>query len=108
MARVRESTDALLALCAFGQQVQVLAMGDALWQFAPDQLGRTTDDKPTLKNIGNMLASLPLYGVDEIHVLDSDLASHPVPASDFIVPVKPLCAQQTNDLLDATDIVLNY
>ena len=65
----RASLDAALALAAFDQRVDILFMGDGVLHLLPDQMSSEIG----AKNVGKLLASLPLYDIDSIH-LDSNAA----------------------------------
>ncbi len=60
----KEALDALLAAAAFEQKVQVVFMGDAVWQLQsgmdPKQLA--------LPPVSKQLAALPMYDIDTLYV----------------------------------------
>lgn len=77
----RSGLDLALAMAAFDRDVSLLFMGDGVLQLCPGQ------DTGALgvKNIARLLASLPLYGIEQVYVdaeaagrYQLDLASTPV------------------------------
>lgn len=103
-ASARESTDAILASCAFGQEVTILALGDALYQFLGDQDAEVIASK----NTGAMLASLPLYGTEQFMALNQDLAARHLNKEQFIIPVNVIEQSNISDLIAQADVVLSY
>ncbi len=59
----RAGVDAALAMAAFEQPVTVLFLGDGVLQLFPSQDSRRIG----LKNIGRLLASFPLYGIEQVY-----------------------------------------
>ena len=100
----RESTDAILAACAFGQDVKILALGQGITQFLKLQ----NPDALKLKSTSAMLESLPLYGCDEFFALESELTSMEFSANDLVIPVKTISTQELASLIEGSDVVLNY
>ncbi len=60
----RAGLDAALSAAAFEQAVDLLFLGDGVLQLLPDQEARAIG----AKNVGKLLASLPLYDIDKIYV----------------------------------------
>jgi tRNA 2-thiouridine synthesizing protein C len=100
----RESTDAIMAACAFGQQVDILALEDSLFQFTHDQDASAID----MKNTAAMLASLPLYGTEHFCARESDLTSRQLEPDDFVLPAKILSDTEIQALIAHADVVLSY
>jgi len=79
----RASLDVALAAAAFDQAISLLFAGDGVLQLLPGQ-----DSGPLgVKNLGRLLASLPLYDIDQVYVdaetarrYQLDLAAAPLPA----------------------------
>jgi len=59
----RAAVDAALAMAAFEQPVKVLFLGDGVLQLFPSQ----DSQRIGLKNIGRLLASFPLYGIEQVY-----------------------------------------
>lgn len=77
----RASLDTALAAAAFDQPVSLLFMGDGVLQLRADQDSQAIG----VKNIGRLLASLPMYEIEQVYVdaeatkrYDMDLANAPV------------------------------
>ena len=100
----RESVDAILAACAFGQQVDILALEDGLFQFTNDQQAEAIG----LKNTAAMLASLPLYGTERFYSREADLKARHLTNSDFVIPTDSITNQQIQRLIGNADVVLTY
>ncbi len=100
----RESTDAILAACAFGQQVSIVALGDALYQFTQ---GQDSSDLQ-MKNTSAMLSSLPMYGVDTIYALASELSDRNLDNNSLVIPATPLDNGEIQALIRKADVVLSY
>jgi tRNA 2-thiouridine synthesizing protein C len=67
----RAGLDLALAAAAFDQPVSVLFMGTGVLQLLSDQDTSDLGDR----NLGKTLASLPLYGVETLHVDAGSLAA---------------------------------
>lgn len=103
-ASARESTDAIMAACAFGQPVHLLAMGDGVFQFTKHQ-----DPGPLqIKNTAAMLESLPLYGTEKMMVLGEDLHERDLSENDFILPIVVLERGDLANIIQQSDTVLSY
>jgi tRNA 2-thiouridine synthesizing protein C len=79
----RASLDVALAAAAFEQPLNLLFMGDGVLQLMAEQDSQAIG----VKNIGRLLASLPLYDIERVYVdgeaaahYDIDLANAPVAA----------------------------
>lgn len=77
----RVSLDTALAAAAFDQPVSLLFMGDGVLQLCADQDSHAIG----VKNIGRLLASLPMYEIEQVYVdaeatkrYNMDLANAPV------------------------------
>jgi len=77
----RASLDVALAAAAFEQPISLLFMGDGVLQLMAEQESQAIG----VKNIGRLLASLPLYDIESVYVdgeaatrYGIDLANAPV------------------------------
>lgn len=77
----KASLDTALAAAAFDQPVSLLFMGDGVLQLCADQDSQAIG----VKNIGRLLASLPMYEIEQVYVdaeatkrYNMDLANAPV------------------------------
>jgi tRNA 2-thiouridine synthesizing protein C len=71
-SRGRAGLEIALAFAAFEQPITVLFMGEGVLQLLPEQ--DTTE--LGARNLGKTLASLPLYGVETLHVDADSLDSY--------------------------------
>ena len=78
----RASIDVALAAAAFDQAVSLLFIGDGVLQLLPEQETQAQG----VRNLGKLLASLPLYDIEQVFVdaeaaerYKLDLATTPVP-----------------------------
>ena len=60
----RTSLDAALAMAAFDQEVKVLFLGEGVLNLLPHQDSQAVG----VKNVGKLLASLPLYEIESVYV----------------------------------------
>lgn len=100
----RAAIDVSLANAAFDQPVELLFMGDGVLQLLPAQdaaaLGR--------RNLGRLLASLPLYGIEWVYV-DADAASrYQVDLEQSPVAAVPLEEAAMRALLCKHDHLLGF
>jgi tRNA 2-thiouridine synthesizing protein C len=100
----RASLDVALATAAFDQALSLLFVGDGVLQLLPDQ----DCEARGIKNVGRLLASLPLYGIEQVYVdaeaarrYQLDLAAAPVGAL-------ALDSQAMAELLRAHDQLLGF
>ena len=100
----RESTEALMAACAFGQDVRLLAINDGLFQFLKNQ----DTSQLNLKDTSAMLSSLPLYGLEKIIVVSEDLDARKLNQEDFILPLDIISRSDMANHINEADVVLNY
>ncbi|MDX1694259.1 MAG: sulfurtransferase complex subunit TusC [Ketobacteraceae bacterium] len=103
-ASARESTDAMMAACAFGQKVSILALGDSLFQFTSGQQAQAL----SLRNTAAMLASLPMYGTEHFYAREKDLSARNLKPDDFVLPSEPVTDGEMQSLVAAADVVLSY
>ncbi len=91
----RTAIDVSLANAAFDQPVELLFMGDGVLQLLPAQdttaLGR--------KNLARLLASLPLYGIEQVYADAEAAALHRVDLEQSPVATMPLEAAAMRALL---------
>lgn len=92
----RAAIDAALAAAAFDQPVSLLFMGEGILQLLPDQ------DSSALgvKNLGKLLASLPLYDIDKVYVDAESMQRLGVAQSQLAMPAELLDDAGLRGLLD--------
>ena len=60
----RASIDVALAAAAFDQAISLLFVGDGVLQLLPEQ----QTERQGVRNLGKLLASLPLYDIEQVYV----------------------------------------
>ncbi len=99
----RSATDLALAMGAFEQDVELLFLGDAVLQLLDGQAAEAIGQK----NLGKILASLPLYDIEFAYVDAAALARHGLVGEDLVLPVRPLDAAAIQSLMAACDHLLS-
>lgn len=100
----RVAIDVSLANAAFDQPVEMLFLGDGVLQLLPAQdataLGR--------KNLARLLASLPLYGIEQVYVDAEAAARYRVNLQHSPVAAVPLDKAAMRALLCKHDHLLGF
>jgi tRNA 2-thiouridine synthesizing protein C len=100
----RASLDVALAAAAFDQPVSLLFAGDGVLQLLPGQ------DCTSLgvKSLGKLLASLPLYGIEQVNV-DAEAAElYGLTLEDSPVKARALDREGMSQLVHCHDHVLGF
>lgn len=103
-SRARSALDVALASAAFEQPVSLLFLGDGVLQLMPEQ------DSATLgvRNIGRLLASLPLYDIESVYV-DADAASrYGLDLAMAPLPTRSLDSTGIQQLMASCDHLLGF
>jgi tRNA 2-thiouridine synthesizing protein C len=100
----RVAIDVTLANAAFDQPVELLFMGDGVLQLLPDQDAAALERK----NLGRLLASLPLYGIEQVYVDAEAAARYRVDLEQAPVAAVPLEAPALRALLRKHDHLLGF
>lgn len=100
----RSGIDAGLAAAAFEQSVSLLFLGAGVLQLVPGQNGRALG----VRDLGKLLASLPLYDIDRIYADAAAAERFGVDLTTASVSVTPVDVTEMRDLLDASDTVLGF
>jgi tRNA 2-thiouridine synthesizing protein C len=100
----RAALDAALAAAAFDQAVSVLFLGDGVLQLLPDQDSIAID----ARNIGKLIASMPLYDIEKVYVDATALARFSLRAEDLPQVVVPLDDAALHRLITDHDHVLEF
>ena len=100
----RAALDAALAAAAFDQPVDLLFLGDGVLQLLPQQdpaaVGR--------KSVARLLASLPLYGIEQVSVDATAVARYRFDPVDSPVPAVTLDTAAIRALLQQHDNLLGF
>ena len=100
----RAALDVALAAAAFEQPVKLLFMGDGVLQLLPGQDSGAIG----VKNIGRLLASLPLYEIETVYV-DSEAATrHGLDLSAAPLATRAVDGPAMHQLMDSCDHLLGF
>ncbi len=100
----RESLDAVLAASAYEQDLQLLFVGDGVFQLLKQQDTSATG----AKNLAATLPVLPLYDINDIYVHQQSLDQRQLTAADLVLEVKCLDSRQVAALMDRQEIILSF
>ncbi len=100
----RASIDAALAGAVFEQPVELLFLGDGVLQLLPGQ----DSARLGIKNVGKLLASLPLYDIESVYVDADSARRYGIDPGDSPVPAVPLEATAIRDLMNDCDHLLGF
>ena len=98
----RAALDTALAMAAFEQPVDILFMGDGVAHLLPQQDSSAIG----VKNIGKLLGSLPLYGIEFAYAEGFSLQHFGLDPGLAPVPLKVLDGPAINALMAASDHLL--
>lgn len=100
----RASLDVALAAAAFDQPVSLLFTGDGVLQLLPDQ------DSAALgvKNPGRLLASLPLYDIEQVYVDAEAAARYQIDLNAAPVSARALDRRAISALVEQHDHLLGF
>ena len=100
----RTAIETALAVAAFEQPVDILFMGDGVLQL----LGQQDSQASGSRNMGRLLASLPLYGIEQVYVDAESAARYRVDLAQSPVAAVPLEATALRALLRKHDQLLGF
>ena len=100
----RAALDAALAMAAFDQPVDVLFMGDGVLNLLPDQDSRVIG----VKNIGKLLASMPLYEVAAVYVEAAAVERYGLDLTLAPLPCKALDGSEIRAMMVERDHLLGF
>jgi len=100
----RASLDTALAAAAFEQPVQLLFMGDGVLQLVADQQSQAAG----VKNIGKLLSSLPLYGIERVYVDTEAATRYAIQLSSAPIATEAVSAAEINRLMASCDHLLGF
>lgn len=98
----RAALDTALAMAAFEQPLDILFMGDGVSQLLPGQDSQAIG----VKNIGKLLGSLPLYGIEFAYADAAGVERFGLDPALAPVPLKLLDGASINSLMLASDHLL--
>ena len=100
----RASLDTAFAAAALEQPVSLLFLGDGVLQLLSDQHSEAIG----VKNIGRLLASLPLYDIESVYIDAVAAARYRLGTDDLVLPVTPLDPAAMRGLINASDHVIGF
>ncbi len=100
----RAAIDLALAAAIFEQPVLLLFSGDGVWQLVNGQDGSTLGQKTPTR----LLESLPLYGIEQLHVDAESLAQRGLDAAALALPARVLDVSQREALLGSADRIFGF
>lgn len=100
----RASLDVALSAAAFGRPVDLLFSGDGVLQLLQGQ----QTDAAGVKNIERLLASLPLYDIEQVYVDAEAAARYKLELASAPLPALALDRAAIGELLQRHDHVLGF
>lgn len=98
----RETLDAALAAAAFEQNVQLLFIGDGVWNLLLEQNADCINSKDT----GKMLQALNYYDIEAVFSDNTSLQERGLSADNLAIAVKNLNDDAVKNLVRAADCVI--
>ena len=100
----RAALDTALAAATFEQPVSLLFMGDGVLQLLPDQGSEVIG----VRNIGRLLASLPLYDIESVYVDEEAAERYGLDLADTPLPARALDDTAMRELMLGCDHLLGF
>jgi len=101
--RARALLELSLAAAVFEQDVDMLFLGDGVYQLLRDQDAAAI----AAKTLGNALEALPLYGIERPGVEAAALKARGLATGDLVIDVEPLAADLIQRRIAMADTVFN-
>ena len=101
--RARALLDMALAASVFEQDIELLFLGDGVYQLLRGQDGGRIGGK----TLGNIMQALELYGIDKPLLEAAALAQRSLRAEDLVIPAEALDAPAIRNLIAQSDVVFN-
>ena len=101
--RARALLDMALAAAVFEQDIEMLFLGDGVFQLLRGQDGGLISEK----SLGNAMEALELYGIGQPCIEAGALRERGLNADDLVISAKALSSGQIGDLLRQSDVVFN-
>lgn len=100
----REALDAAFVSASCDITTSMLLAGDGVYQLLADQTPAVLPRKSLLA----LMKSLPLYGIETIHVDGQSLTERHIPEASLMPPFKLIPPEQLADFLSQHDKVLSF
>lgn len=100
----RAAVDAALAAAAFEQPLDLVFMGDGVLQLVPGQ----ESDGVGRRNLGKLLASLPLYGIETVYAEKTSAERYGLDLEESPVPAHVVDASEIRAMVERCDHLLPF
>lgn len=100
----RSSIEVALTSATFNQTVGVLFMGRGVLQLLPEQNSQALG----VRNIAKLIASFPLYDLNNIYVDQDTLEQHGLDKNDLIVETELLSETAMQSLMHRYDHIVGF
>lgn len=103
-SNAKEALDLALAAATFDQDVNILFTGDACYQL----LGNQQPEQIDSKNLTKMLKALPIYGINQLYVDESNLACRNIETLVEGLAIKLVSSDEIQQLYQNADAVIRF
>lgn len=100
----REGLDYVLTSAAYDQNIQILFLGDGVFQLLKNQDSSDIE----LKNHLGAMEVLPLYDIEDLYVVNEDLNERGLTQDSLGLPVKCIDRQDVHDLINKQDHIMGF
>mgnify|MGYP005994497519 CR=1 FL=1 len=100
----REGLDYVLTSAAYDQNIQILFLGDGVFQLLKDQ----DSSNIQLKSHLGAMEVLPLYDIEDLYVVKEDLAERNLEEAALGLPVKLIDRQDVHKLMNKQDHIMGF
>jgi len=100
----RAAVDAALAAAAFEQPIDVVFMGDGVLQLVSGQESQGVGRR----NMGKLLASLPLYGIETVYVDQGSAERYGLDLEESPVPARMVDSSDIRAMVERCDHLLPF
>lgn len=100
----REGLDYVLTSAAYDQNIQILFLGDGIFQLLKNQ---DSSDIQLKSHLGAMEV-LPLYDIEDLYAVKEDLAERNIQESALGLPIKLISRQDVHSLINKQDHVMGF
>lgn len=100
----REGIDALLAASAYCDDINVVFLGDGVYQLLKDQ----QTDSILSKDYAPMLKLFDLYDIESVYVCEQSMLERSVSSSDFVINVETTSSLKIKSILNRSKSVITF
>ncbi len=102
-ARARALLDMVLAAATFEQDIELIFLGDGVYQLLPDQDAGPIGEK----TLGKLVEALALYGIENPRVEAEALAERNLTVDELVIGTTALDAARIRERIAQSDMVFN-